>query len=152
MIEELEELFALLDRLFKSCQIDYDELRSSHIDESFFAEYTSVRIVNSFLFNYSKIQDKLGAKLFKKFLYVVNEIEDIDIPMIDVLNILERIEILTRDNWEELREIRNALTHEYPFAIEERIQNLYAALDGYVRLKEIFGDIKTYTVQIKEKK
>jgi len=142
MKEELNELIVLLDRLFENCQIDYDELKQKNIDEEFFSEYNSVRIVNSFLFNYSKIQDKIGAKLFRKFLYVINEIDDLNIPMIDVLNILEKFDILNKDKWERLREIRNSIAHEYPYNIQERVENIYLALDGYETLKQIYTKTK----------
>jgi len=142
MKEELEQLLILLDKLFENCEIDYTELREQTIDENFFEEYSSVRVVNSFLFNYSKIQDKIGSKLFKKFLYTINEIDSIDIPMIDVLNILEKLNILKRDDWERLREIRNLIAHEYPYNIQERIENIIMALEGYKSLKQIYKNIK----------
>ena len=142
MKEELEQLIILLDKLFENCEIDYKELKEKIIDEHFFQEYSSVRVVNSFLFNYSKIQDKIGAKLFKKFLYTINEIDSLDIPMIDVLNILEKLNILKRDEWERLREIRNSIAHEYPYNIQERIENIIMALDGYKSLKQIYKNIK----------
>ena len=142
MKEELEQLFILLDKLFENCEIDYKELKEKIIDEHFFQEYSSVRVVNSFLFNYSKIQDKIGAKLFKKFLYTINEIDSLDIPMLDVLNILEKLNILKRDDWERLREIRNSIAHEYPYNIQERIENIVMALEGYKSLKQIYKNIK----------
>jgi hypothetical protein len=140
--EELKELIVLIDRLFKNCQIDYDELKQKDIDENFLNDYNAVRIINSFLFNYSKIQDKIGAKLFKKFLYVTNEIDDLSTPMIDILNILEQHSILKKDDWERLREIRNSIAHEYPYSIQERVENIYLALDGYEILKQIYKNIK----------
>jgi len=142
MKEELNELIVLLDKLFENCQIDYDELKQKDIDEEFLSEYGSVRIVNSFLFNYSKIQDKIGAKLFRKFLYVINEIDDLNIPMIDVLNLLEKFDILNKDKWERLREIRNSIAHEYPYNIQERVENIYLALNGYEILRQIYKNIK----------
>ena len=142
MKEELKELFILIDNLFKSCEIDYKELKQKDINEKFFNEYSSVRIINSFLFNYSKIQDKIGAKLFRKFLYVINEIDTLDTPMVDVLNILEKLDILKKDEWESLREIRNSLIHEYPYNIQERVENIKLALNGYESLKQIYKNIK----------
>jgi len=142
MKEELKELIILIDNLFKSCEIDYKELKQKDINEKFFNEYSSVRIINSFLFNYSKIQDKIGAKLFRKFLYVINEIDSLDTPMIDVLNILEKLDILKKDEWESLREIRNSLIHEYPYNIQERVENIKLALNGYESLKQIYKNIK----------
>ena len=142
MKEELNELFVLLDRLFESCQIDFNELKLKQINEDFFNDYSSVRIVNSFLFNYSKIQDKIGGKLFRKFLYVINEIDDLNTPMIDVLNILEKYSILKKDDWEKLREIRNSIAHEYPYSMQERVENIDLALNGYEILKQVYKNIK----------
>jgi hypothetical protein len=58
-MQELKEIFKLIDTMMISCDIDYHELKNSIINIEFFEEYQSVRIINSFLFNYSKIQDKI---------------------------------------------------------------------------------------------
>jgi len=142
MKEVLEETFIMLDKVFKNCTIDYEELKNYDIQEELFEEYSFVRIVNSFLFNYIKIQDKMGAKLFKKFLYVINEIETTELPMIDILNILEKLYILDRDDWEVLREVRNNIAHEYPLHIDERVKNLEDALHGFEKLQTIYTNIK----------
>ncbi len=151
MKEELEEIFLMLDRLFINCDIDYNDLQSVTIDVSFFEEYNSIRIINSFLFNYTKIQDKIGAKLFKKFLYVINETDTLDLPMIDVLNMLEKLDILHKDDWEKLRNIRNMLTHEYPYSIDERIENIQITLAGYENLKLIYSHIKNHYIKYEDK-
>jgi hypothetical protein len=101
--------------------------------------------VNSFLFNYIKIQDKIGAKLFRTLLLELKEIDNLSIPMIDILHILEKLNILTdTDQWERLREIRNLIAHEYPSDISECIENIQLALKGYVILKTLFNNIKDY--------
>jgi len=151
MKEELEDIFLMLDRLFINCDIDYNDLQIATIDVAFFEEYNSIRIINSFLFNYSKIQDKIGAKLFKKFLYVINETDTLDLPMIDVLNILEKLDILHKDDWEKLRNIRNMLTHEYPYSIDERIENIQITLAGYENLKLIYSHIKNHYKKYEDK-
>jgi hypothetical protein len=109
------------------------------VTPDFFDAYENTRIVNSFLFNFAKLQDKIGAKLFKTVLYELKEIDDMAMPMIDVLNLLEKLNIIAdQQRWEELRELRNILSHEYPFDIEERIENIQLALDGYSTLKTIY--------------
>ena len=144
-MSELTEVFKTIDLLLKSCEIDYLELKNHKIDELFFADYGNQRIINSFLFNFIKIQDKIGAKLFKKVLYSQKEIDDESLPMKDVLNLLEKLKILDHsDNWERLREIRNALTHEYPFDIIERIENIKLAMDGYDTLTAIYQKLKIF--------
>jgi hypothetical protein len=134
-----------------SCDIDYHELKNSIINIEFFEEYQSVRIINSFLFNYSKIQDKIGAKLFKKVLYYTKEIEVENISMKDALNILEKLEIIEDSySWDRLREIRNSLAHEYPFSIEERVENINLAINGYGTLKDIYFRLKNYVDDLGE--
>ena len=138
--------FLILDLLFESCEIDYTELKKGNIDKFFFNEYSNQRVVNSFLFNYIKIQDKIGAKVFKNLLYELKEISDYSIPMIDVLNTFEKMNIIeSADDWDRLREIRNSITHDYPADIEERIENIILALEGYEVLKKIFIRIKDYS-------
>ena len=143
MSEELIEIFKLCDSMFLNADIDHNELKRSEIDLNFFNDYQNVRIVNSFLFNFSKLQDKIGAKLFRKVLYEIKEIDSLNIPMIDILNLLERLEIIENQmEWDELREIRNSIAHEYPFDIQERVDNIKLALIGYERLQKIYVNLK----------
>jgi uncharacterized protein YutE (UPF0331/DUF86 family) len=65
--------------------------------------------------------------------------------MIDVLHILEKLDIITSiEEWDKLREIRNLIAHEYPNDINERIENIELALDGYKTLKTLFQSIRNY--------
>ncbi len=147
-MSELDYIFYNCDEMFKSADIDYKELISQNIDKQFFENYENTRIVNSFLFNFSKLQDKIGAKLFRKLLYELKEIDKLNLPMIDILNILEKLEIIKDSKkWDELREIRNFLSHEYPFDMEERIENIKLALKGYKILKEIYNETKKFYVK-----
>jgi hypothetical protein len=142
-MNELKEIFNMCDVMFVNADIDYDELTSIDITEKFFEDYKNTRIVNSFLFNFSKLQDKIGAKLFKKTLYELKEIDSFSIGMIDVLNLLEKLEIVEdATDWDNLREIRNILAHEYPLDIDERVENIHLALDGYLNLKKIYNRLK----------
>ena len=141
-MSEKDEIFKIIDAMMGNCKIDYNELKSQNIDSGFFEEYQNIRIVNSFLFLYSKIQDKIGAKLFRKVLYELKEIDDENMPMKDILNILEKLSILEKaSDWDRLMEIRNSLAHEYPFDIEERIENIHLALEGFELLQTIYKNI-----------
>jgi hypothetical protein len=120
------------------------------LNESWLKNYSNQRIVNSFLFNYIKIQDKLGASLFRKLLFSLREINNDNLPMIDILNLLEKLEIIPSTSmWDKLREIRNAIAHEYPLEIEERLENIVLALSGYDQLKDLYANIKQYA-QLKQ--
>ncbi len=146
----LKSLFESLDCLFKSCEIDYVLLKKQTLSDVWLSNYSNQRIVNSFLFNYIKIQDKLGASLFRKLLFSLREINSENIPMIDILNLLEKLEIIPSVAvWDSLREIRNVITHEYPTEIEERLENIALVLIGYEQIKRLYSNLKSYA-QLKQ--
>jgi len=150
MSTALKPIFESLDGLFNSCDIDYSLLKEQVLNESWLKDYSNQRIVNSFLFNYIKIQDKLGASLFRKLLFSLREINNENLPMIDILNLLEKLEIIpSASMWDRLREIRNAIAHEYPLEVEERLENIALALSGYDQLKDLYANIKQYA-QLKQ--
>lgn len=143
MSEELKEIFKLIDAMFESCDKDYQELANQKMDECYFEDHANVRLVNSFLFGFSKLQGKIGAKLFRKVLFELREIDDFSTPMIDLLHDLERLKIIdSTETWDELREIRNLLSHEYPLETPERIETLHLVLEGYEKMKTIYQQIK----------
>jgi len=141
----INEIFKICDEMIKSCDIDYQELKKQNIQNDFFDDYNNTRLVNSFLFNFSKLQDKIGAKLFREVLYQLKEIDNQNLSMIDILNLLEKLEIIEdAKEWDLLREIRNSLAHEYPFNIDERIINIKTAINRYEILKKIYININTF--------
>ena len=143
MSDTIESIFLMIDSMMGNCTIDYDALQKSKIDTAFFNDYNNTRIVNSFLFNFSKLQDKIGAKLFKTILYELKEIDTFSLTMIDVLHKLETLNILENvEQWERLREIRNILAHEYPFDVEERVENIGLAMEGFEELVKIYVRLK----------
>ncbi len=145
MSTALKPIFESLEGLFNSCEIDYALLKEQTLNEAWFKDYSNQRIVNSFLFNYIKIQDKLGASLFRKLLFSLREINNENLSMIDILNLLEKLEIIQSvAEWDRLREIRNVIAHEYPSDIEERLENMALALSGYEQIKRLYANIKQY--------
>ena len=58
MQNSLKQNLSICKQIISNCDIDYNELKNQQIDKSFFDKYENTRIVNSFLFNYSKLQDK----------------------------------------------------------------------------------------------
>lgn len=150
MSTALKPIFDSLEGLFNSCEIDYALLKEQTLNEAWFKDYSNQRIVNSFLFNYIKIQDKLGASLFRKLLFSLREINNENQSMIDILNLLEKLEIIPSVAvWDQLREIRNAIAHEYPTEIDERLENIALALSGYEQIKRLYANIKQYA-QLKQ--
>ena len=138
MTTQLKETIKICEQIFTNCDIDYSDLKSLTIDNDFFKEYNNTRIVNSFLFNFSKLQDKIGAKLFKQVLYELREVDNTSVPMINVLNTLEKLKIIDKSQWDSLRDIRNLLAHEYPFSLEKRVENIKLIMESYDTLKYIY--------------
>ncbi len=139
----LNVLFETVDALVRQCEADYELLKNQTIDAAFFEHIQNQRLVNSFLFNYMKLQDKIGAKLFRAVLWELREVDDESMPMRDILNRLEKLQLIEDAKaWDRLREIRNAIAHEYPLDIEERVENIAAAMQGYSLLKTIDAAIR----------
>ncbi len=63
------------------------------------------------IYRFSKLQDTIGAKLFKGLLLYQGE--NIDKPFLDILNQLEKIDIVNVEEWFELRDLRNEIAHDY---------------------------------------
>ena len=53
----------------------------------------------------------MGAKLFKSVL--LYEGENVNKPFLDILNRLEVIDVISVDEWFEIRDLRNEIAHDY---------------------------------------
>ena len=142
MSEILKNRIKIIDEIIKSADIDYNDLIDKEID---FNNHETKRIINSFLFSFTKLQDNIGAKLFKEVLYELREIETKHYPMLDILHKLERLNMIDNiEEWDMIREIRNELTHEYTLNYQSRIENLKRTFWAYNELKKIYFNIKNY--------
>lgn len=81
---------------------------------------------DQFIYRFSKLQDTIGGKLVKSFMEMQGESSDQ--PFLDLLNALERIEILKTETWFELRKLRNSIAHEYANE-EDRNPSLFNRMD-----------------------
>jgi len=71
-----------------------------------------IQAIDQFIYRFSKLQDTIGEKLIKMVFSLYEEnIEKF--TFIDILNRLEKSDILTAVSWKELRDIRNELSHNY---------------------------------------
>jgi len=144
-MNKLKDNFIILDLLFNNCDIDYNDLLKININKTFFDNHDNVRLENSFLFDFIKIQDKIGTKLFKLILFELKEISDFNISMKDALNLLEKLKIInSSESWDKIKEIRNNLTLEYPLDIDEKIDNIKLVIHGYEILQKLYMSIKNY--------
>lgn len=142
MISKRQEIAERLQREFEIC--DKHILRISEAVEGLgitlpmSVEYyknlntEQVRCVDQFIFRFSKLQDAMGAKIFRYLLELLDE--DISsLPMRDILNRLERYLIIPSANeWIYIRELRNEIAHDYPLL----------ELDVVAILNELFSKVE----------
>ena len=70
--------------------------------------------LDHYLYRFAKLQDAMGERLFLSGLSLLGE-EYGDQPFIDALNRLEALNLIpSREWWQQQREFRNQIAHEYP--------------------------------------
>lgn len=74
----------------------------------------SVALLDQFLYRFTKMQDAIGTRLLPAAYRLLTQ-DDTVRPFIDVLNHLEKLRVLPSvDQWQNFRNARNAIAHEYP--------------------------------------
>jgi uncharacterized protein with HEPN domain len=139
----IDKIIKTLDKYFANISPCYKEISSwGDIKEDFFDDWLKRSIIDSFIFNFIKIQDVMGDKFFKAVLDNLEEYKS-NMSFIDVVNKLEKLELIKdAQSWRNYRNLRNNLTHEYPGNYDEVIDNLQKALMAYKNIKEIYLNIK----------
>ncbi|ADV43935.1 hypothetical protein [Bacteroides helcogenes] len=155
MTERRQEIIERLQREFDVC--DKHILRINEALEGLGVELPmssvcyanlnteQVRCVDQFIFRFSKLQDAMGAKIFRYILEYLDE--DISsLPMRDILNRLERYRILPgAEEWTYIRELRNEISHDYPLQeadvvtiLNELLSKVEVLFGIYHKLKNIY--------------
>jgi hypothetical protein len=102
--------------------------------------------IDQYLFRFSKLQDSMGEKLFSTMLFLLAE-DFFKKPFIDILNRLEKMELLYKDEWLKLRKIRNNVANEYSFNIVELVDSLNDIYDVTNDILKIYNDIYNYCIE-----
>lgn len=135
IFEELDIHFKRIDALIPQIN-EYLPLNVNDFENT-----EIVKTLDSFIYRFIKVQDRMGEKLFPEYLKILQEYKP-NMPLIDILNTLERIEIIDNtDKWIDYRKLRNSLTHEYPGNEKEIINSLVLALDAYINIKNVYMNI-----------
>jgi len=98
--------------------------------------------IDQFLFRFAKLQDAIRQRFFKAILELLEE--DVEgLPFIDLLNKLEKLNLIhSTAQWQSLREIRNAVSHEYDDSPELMAQVLNAVFMARIELFQIYAKLK----------
>jgi hypothetical protein len=102
-----------------------------------------ISFIDQLIFRFSKLQDTIGEKLFPNLLVLSSE----DIKrktFIDILNRLEELEIVDKNRWQYIREIRNQIAHEYSFNKDELIASINGIYSTSDELIEIYNNVKSF--------
>ena len=121
------------------------ELKSwKNINCDIFEDFEKIKVVDTFIYRFIKLQDLMGDKLFKIFLDEIGEYKD-SMSLIDVVDKLEKFKIIDdASRWLEYRKLRNKLTHEYPNNEEEIIEGIYLAMEAFLHIQQVLENIIQY--------
>ena len=135
-IELIEESLEVL----KTPIVDYESL--SQLEK--FA-------LNALIFRFSKLQDLIGAKIFRSFLEY-SGFSTQGVSYFDILKEMEKEGIIDIDSWSELRELRNTIAHEYPEENDEMVESINLFIDRSHTLVEIANILEKKFYETKAKR
>jgi hypothetical protein len=89
----------------------------------------------------------MGSRLFKQLLEALEE-DFSGLPFIDILYKMEKLKLIDNaKEWIILRQIRNSVSHEYPFFKEVQIEELNLLPEEVVKLDAIWSKLKDYLLK-----
>ena len=114
--------------------------------------YSSInKIQSSFIdqlnFRFSKLQDTVGESILKGLLIKAKENVE-KMTFLDILNRLEKLDILEKERWLELREVRNEIAHEYSFNQDKVVDNINLIYEKSDDLIAVYNDVYKFIQKI----
>lgn len=140
-----------IDKIFQECAKHLQRINEAYSDMSVFMPLTAskyenlakddVQAIDQYLFRFAKLQDSMGEKLFRLLVGRFEGNAD-KLSFLDVIKKMEKyIDMDIANEWQDLRNIRNQLSHEYEddaiemansinliFAKKEVIEGIYLAI------------------------
>jgi len=114
VLDNLSESYKHLDRIndaFNELQKNYHFPITKNNFEGILSSIQNLAYSDQCIYRFSKLQDCMGAKLFKSILLYQGE--NVNKPFLDILNQLETMNIINVDEWFEIRDLRNEIAHDY---------------------------------------
>ncbi len=135
----IQQIKEELDIHFKRIDMILPEVKSYlPFENDDFEDIEKIKAIDSFIYRFTKIQDKMGDKFFPAILRELQEYKN-SMALIDVLNRLEKLELLENsDDWIDYRKLRNSLTHEYPNNSEDVLEAINLSIEVYENMKSIY--------------
>ena len=126
-IDRLEEILAYLKKYYP---LDIDTLEKVSPDK-----------LDAFAFRFAKLQDLLGAKIFREYLEELN-FSTQDKNFLMLLKELDKEGIIDIDKWAEFRSVRNSISHDYPYEEDEKIEAINYLIENIDYLFRVVNNIK----------
>lgn len=142
----ISETFQTLDLHIKRAKQAYAEVVcfAGDLNTQSLDDFDKVKVIDSFIFRFIKIQDLMGNKLFREVLVALAEYNS-SMSLLDVLDRLEKLELLPdASQWIDYRNLRNILTHEYPDNRDELIEGVQLALQVFQKMLAIQENMYAY--------
>lgn len=143
--ERLNRAFEICDRHIQRISEALEELSGlfpMSVEQYVLLDSNQVRCLDQFIFRFSKLQDAMGAKIFRNLLEYLDE-DVTALPMRDVLNRLERYHLLDNaEEWGYIRELRNEIAHEYPLMENDVVTILNELASKVPVLLTVYGRLK----------
>jgi hypothetical protein len=112
------------------------------------ANLDEVRVeqLDQFLFRFAKLQDAIGSRLFPTVDWLISGKTEFR-PFIDILTSLEKYQVVENaGSWQEFRELRNTLSHEYPENVEESAVTLNLLFEQWPIFRNIYSRIRDFVI------
>jgi len=127
-IERLKEILEYLKNFYP---LNIDSLEEIDKDK-----------LDAFAFRFAKLQDLLGAKIFREYLEFIN-FPTQDKNFLELLKELNKEGIVDIDKWAEFRSVRNSIAHDYPYEEDEKIEAINYLIKNIDYLFEVIEQIKS---------
>ena len=129
-INRLEDVLERLKPLYPLSKEKFLNLSSSELD-----------ILDTLAFRFSKLQDLIGAKIFREYLKNVGFIVE-DKSFFEILREIEKEGIVDIDLWNEFRKVRNLIAHDYPGNVDEKVEAINYLIEKTPELIEVVRRIE----------
>ena len=148
--EKLTETLAICDLHHQRMMFAWGNIKKYFpLTELKYSQITPIELalLDQLIYRFSKLQDSMGARLFKQLLQALEE-DITGLPFIDILNKLEKLNLLDdAKDWIALRQTRNTVSHEYPFLKEVQMDELNLLPDEVEKLAAIWLKLKAYALE-----
>lgn len=146
---KLRESIAIGDLHHQRMMFAYNELSKYFpLTKLNFGQISQMELAlfDQLIYRFSKLQDSMGSRLFKQLLESLEE-DVAGLPFLDILHKMEKLNLLDQaKDWISLRQIRNSISHEYPFYMEVQIEELNLLPGAMEKLSTIWNKLKDYTL------